>query len=307
MPAAVALVVLRERRRERYASRFGNPALLPNLVDRGPAWRRRVPLVLLLLGLTAMVVGVARPHATLSVKREEATVVLALDISRSMKATDIRPSRFVVAKRAAQDFVRKVPDKYRIAIVTFGTHAVVGLPPTVDRNLVDAELHAVRPGEGTALGDAIVLAARLGTRQRTSDGVVPPTSILVISDGAADGGRTSAHTAALRAKRLHIPIYGVVIGTEAGVVHDKLPGGLPVILRVPPNAATMKMLATTTGGELFTATSDARLKDVFDKLRSRLGRHRESREVSNYFAAGSLALLLVGGALSALWFKRVVP
>jgi Ca-activated chloride channel family protein len=306
VPVVIALVVQWERRRTKFAARFGNPALLPNLMERAPRWRRHLPLAALLLGLTTMVVGMARPHATLSVKREEATVVLAFDISRSMKATDIRPNRLAAAKEAAQRFVEQVPEKYRIAIVTFGTHAVVGLPPTEDRGLVRAELRSLQPGDGTALGDAIVLAARLGSRERTADGAVPPTSILLISDGAQDGGRTPARVAAQRARALHVPIYGILIGTDAGVVHDRLPGGLPVILRVPPSAPTMRMLTSTTGGELFTATNDARLKDVYTRLGSRIGHRNESREVSNYFAAGSAGLLLLGGALSSLWFRRIV-
>jgi Ca-activated chloride channel homolog len=305
VPLLVALYVFRERRRELFAARFANPALLPNVVDRWPGWRRHLPLAVLLIGLAALVVGVARPHATVSVKREEATVILAVDASRSMKATDVKPTRLDAARAAAAAFLRKVPAKFRVGVVGFATRASVGVPPTNDRSLVVAALQSLRPGEGTALGDAVVLALRLGQRQRTRDGVVPPMSVLVISDGAQMGGRTAAAAAAQRARALHVPIYTVLVGTDDGVVEETLTGGYRVRIRVPPSPDTLRRVATTSGGEFFTAANDARLREVYERLGSRLGHRRQSREITDMFAAGSLGLLLAGGTLSALWFRRV--
>ena len=135
VPLLAGLYVWHDRRRDRVAARFGNPALMPNVVDRQPGKLRFVPLVVLLVALAAMVVGVARPHATLDVAREEATVVLALDVSRSMKADDVEPTRLDAARNAAKQFMDDVPDKFRIGIVSFATRAVVALPPTEDREL----------------------------------------------------------------------------------------------------------------------------------------------------------------------------
>jgi Ca-activated chloride channel homolog len=305
IPALAAAYVMRERRRERDAARFTTPALLPNLVDSAPGWRRHVPLALFLLALTAMVVGVARPHATVSVQREEATVMLAIDTSLSMGADDVRPTRLAAARTAARFFLEKLPEKFRVGIVGFSGRAYVALPPSEDRELARSALRSLRTGEGTSLGDAIALATQLGRRERARDGKIPPTAILVISDGAQMSGRTTPEAAAERARSLRIPIYAVVLGTDDGIITVDLEGGFQAQIRVPPNADTLRLLAQATGGRVFTAPNDARLREVYEKLGSRLGHRDESREITDFFAGGSAALLLVGGVLSALWFRRV--
>jgi Ca-activated chloride channel family protein len=306
VPVLLALYFVRERRRTAFAAGFANPELLPNVVDRKPGIRRHIPLVLLLLGFTAIVLGVARPHATVSVKREEATVVLAVDVSRSMKAKDVEPTRLGAAQDAAKAFAEKVPGKFRIGVVSFATRAVVGLPPTEDRELVEAALDALAPGEGTAIGDAVALSTQVGQGQRTSDGTAPPRSVLLISDGTRDGGAVDPLAAARRAKELKVPIYTVVVGTPNGVVEETLTGGFRQIIRVPPSPETLEQIAQLSGGEFFTATDADGLKRVYEELGSRLGTREQLREIGDYFAGGAAALLLTGGALSALWFRRVV-
>ena len=305
VPLLVALYVGRERRRTAAAAKLTSPGMLPNLVDAAPALRRHVPIAVLLVALTAMLVGVARPHASMSVNREEATVILVLDTSLSMRADDIKPTRLFAARRAARSFVERMPKKFRVGIVGFAGRAYVALPPTDDRTLVPSALASLRPGQGTSLGDAVGLATQLGRRQRTADGVIPPISILVISDGAQKSGRTQPSAAALRARSFHIPVYAVVIGTPDGVIHVPLANGFQAQIRVPPDPETLKTVTEITGGELFTAPDDSRLRDVYEKLGSRLGKRTETREVTDYFAGGSAALLFFGGALSALWFRRV--
>jgi Ca-activated chloride channel family protein len=305
IPLIVVLYVLRERRRTAFASGFTNPALLPNVIDRAPGRLRHVPLILLLLGLTAVVVGAARPHATVDVKREEATVVLAVDVSRSMKAKDVQPTRLDAARGAAKEFLRDVPEKFRVGVVSFATRAVVGVVPTEDRTLVEDALDNLVPGEGTAIGDAVVLASQLGGRQKAEDGTAPPRSVLLISDGARDGGALAPPAAARRAKRLGVPVYTVLVGTPNGVVEETLTGGFRQLIRVPPNPDTLREIARLSGGEFFTATDAEGLRRVHEDLGSRLGTREESREVGDYFAGGAAALLLAGGALSALWFRRV--
>jgi Ca-activated chloride channel family protein len=307
VPVLVALYVLRERRRDSYAARFGNPALLPNVVDRKPGRLRYLPLALLLVALTAMVVGVARPHATVSIPREEATVILAVDVSRSMKAKDIPPSRLAAARLAAKAFLRKVPERYRVGVVSFASRATVAIPPTEDRALVTQALDSLRPGEGTAIGDAVVLSARLGRNQRASDGSRPPRAVLLISDGAPDGGNVTPQVAARQARAAGVPVYTVVLGTPEGVVEEEVVGGLRRIIRVPPQPAVLQQIARDTRGEFFTVTNDEGLRAVYEQLGSKLGHRKESREVTDFFAGGSAMLLLAGGALSAFWFRRVVP
>ena len=307
VPAVVALLVIRERRRRLDAARFGNPALLPNLVAEAPGRRRYLPLAILVAALAAMIVGVARPHATISVPREEATVILAIDVSRSMGATDVTPTRLGAAQQTADAFLANVPKKFRIAVVSFASRAVVALPPTADRGLARQALTTLEPGEGTALGDAIALALKLGKAQRALDGSVPPTAVLMISDGATDGGQVKPDVAARQARAAHVPVYTVVLGTPNGTVQRTLPGGFTEITRVPPSPQTLQMVAQTTGGQFFTAGSDTRLREVYQRLGSKLGHRSESRELTDAFAGGSALLLLAGGGLSFLWFRRVLP
>ena len=304
VPLLVVAYVWLERQRRRAAAAWANPALVPNLVDHAPGWRRHLPLAILLVALAAMIVGVARPHATVNTRREEATVVLAMDVSRSMGATDVPPSRLAAAKLAALDFANKVPKKFRIGVVAFATRATVALPPTADRQLLHDSLDSLHTGDGTAIGDAVALAVSMSHGQRT-DGVTPPASVLLISDGARDGGRRSPLVAAKQAKAQHVPIYTILLGTPGGVVQHKLPNGFTESIRVPPSAQTLQTIARASGGEFFTASNDRRLGNVYDQLRSRLGHKRQSREVTDAFAGGAALLLLAGGALSALWFRRV--
>lgn len=307
VPLAAAAWVAWHRRSERYAARFASPLLLPNVVDRSPGRLRYLPLAILLVALAAMVVGVARPHAIVSVPREEATVVLAIDTSRSMTAADVKPTRLEAARVAARSFMEKVPAKFRIGIVAFGSRAVVALPPTDDRAAAQSALHALRSGEGTALGDAVVMSALLGRKQRAADGTLPPTAVLMISDGANQGGRITPANAIKRARALHVPVYAILVGTPNGVVEHTLTGGFTERIRVPPDAKTLQEVAQQTGGAFFTATSDQRLREIYERLGSRLGSKRQSREITDLFGAGAAGLMLVGGALSMLWFRRAIP
>jgi len=303
VPLLVALYVVRERRRTAFAAAFANPALLPNVIDKAPGPRRHLPLVLMLLGLTAIVVGVARPHMDVNVKREQATIVLAVDVSRSMKAEDVAPTRLDAARKAAKAFVARVPEKFRVGVVSFATRAVVGVAPTEDRSLVEASLDTLAPGEGTAIGDAVALSTRVG-RDRGGEAEAP-RSVLLISDGARDGGAVTPQAAAQQAKRLRVPVYTVLVGTPEGVVEETLTGGLRQIIRVPPAPDTLREIAQLSGGDFFTATDAEGLERVYEELGSRLGTRKQSREVGDYFAGGAAAFLLAGGALSALWFRRV--
>ena len=272
-----------------------------------PGRRRTIPLGILLLALVALIVGTAHPHANVRVPRKEATVVLAIDVSRSMTAQDVRPTRLDAARHAAEVFLAKVPKEYSIAVVGFGTRAFVALPPTIDRVLAHDALASLAPSEGTAIGDAIALSTKLATRQRTTDGIMPPTSVLLISDGTRDGGRTAPLTAARHARAAHIPVSTVLVGTVNGVVTDKLVGGYEEQIRVPPSPGTLQQIARLSGGQFFRARTSAALTSVYKKLATRIGHRTENRQITDLFAGGGIILLLVGGGLSALWFRRPVP
>jgi Ca-activated chloride channel family protein len=304
VPVLAWLWLVLDRRRRRSASAFTNLALLPNLVERSPGRLRVVPPVLFLVALTVLVVGFARPHAHVTVPRHEATVVLAMDVSRSMQANDVAPTRMLAAERAASAFLDEVPATYSVAVVGFGSRAYVAVPPTTDRGIVRQALADLTPGEGTAIGDAVVVAARLGRAQKRADGVVPPESVLLLSDGAPDGGRTATQAAVRQAKALHVPVSTVLIGTPAGVVQEKLTGGYTAQVRVPPSPGTLQLIAQGTGGEFFAARTPKALAAVYRHLATRIGHKTENREVTDLFAAGALVLLLAGGAISVLLFRR---
>jgi Ca-activated chloride channel homolog len=217
------------------------------------------------------------------------------------------------ARAAAEGFLAEVPEKFRVGVVSFATRAAVGVPPTHDRALVEEALDSLSPGEGTAIGDAVALSVRVGQPEQPDEGadedeeedVIPPRAIVLVSDGARDGGSVEPAKAAAEAKERGIPVHTVLVGTPAGVVEETLTGGFRRIIRVPPSPETLQMLAQATGGEFFTALDDERLSEVYEELGSRLGEREESREVTDVFAAAASVLLLLGGALSAFLFRRV--
>jgi Ca-activated chloride channel family protein len=295
-----------ERRRTDEASRFSAPALLPNLVGERPGRRRLVPLVLFLVGLTALTVGAASPHAKVTVPRREATILLAVDVSRSMQADDVAPSRLAAARRAADAFLAKVPSPYKVGVIGIGSRAFVAVPPTVDRALAHNALIGLTESEGTALGDAIALGTRIAKKQRSADGFVPPTSMLLISDGARDGGRTAPAAAAKAAKAAHLPVSTVLVGTAAGIVTVKLQGGYQEQIRVPANVGALRLIARDSGGRFYRARTATALEKVYEQLATRVGHTTKDREISDVFAAGGLVLVLGGAALSALWFRRIL-
>jgi Ca-activated chloride channel family protein len=305
VPIALYGYVLLERRRERQADAFANPALLPNLIGRRPGRLRHLPPALVLVALAALVVGLARPHATLSVKREEATVVLAIDTSRSMVATDVPPSRLAVAQQAVRRFLDSLPPAYRVGMISFAQAATTVLPATTNRELAKRALANLRPGDGTALGEGIARSVQVAQRVRTADGHRPPAAILVLSDGAQTQGVLQPLQAAQRARRLRIPVYTVAFGTNAGVVEVVDDEGFKTRVTVPPDPPTLRRVAQETGGRFYAAPTAAQLNAVYQELGSRVGKVKEDREITAAFAAGGAALLLAAGGLSAFLFGRI--
>ena len=318
VPIAVWAYLALDQRRRNEASRFGNPALLPALVTAEPGRRRLVPPLLVLGALILLVVGLARPHVMRSLPKEEATVVLAMDTSRSMAARDVKPTRLAAAERAAETFLDKVPDRYRVAIVSFSTKAEVVLPPTTDRDAARAALAQLRLGTGTAIGDAVARALSLvapqpaaGQPTTPAQPAVPavaatPASILLLSDGAQTAGGVRPLDAAKRAADLKIPVNTIALGTRDATVEVPLPGGLKQLVTVPPDPQTLRRVAQATGGRFFEAPTAADLDQVYKELGSRLGRERRSVEVTSVFAGLGAVLLLAAGGLSSAWFRRAL-
>jgi Ca-activated chloride channel family protein len=305
VPLAVGGYVLLERRRQRQSALFASPALIPNLVGRRPGRLRHLPPALALLALVALATGLARPHATLSVEREEATVVLAIDTSKSMVAKDVPPSRLAVAQDVVGRFLDRLPESYRVGMVSFAQAATTVLPATANREAAKRALTNLRPGDGTALGEGIARAVQIARRVRAEDGHRPPASILVLSDGAQTQGVLEPLQAAQRARRLRIPVYTVAFGTANGVVEVVDDEGFTTRVTVPPDAPTLRRIAAATNARFYAAPTAAQLSAVYDELGSRVGRVQEEREITAAFAAGGATLLLAAGAMSAFLFGRL--
>lgn len=308
VPVAVAAYVIVQRRRARNAAAFASPSLLPNLVDQAPGWRRHVPPVLLLLAVTAFLIGMARPHATLAKRSNDALAIVAIDASRSMGATDVQPTRLAAAQAIARRFVAGLPSAYSVAVVGFGSRAQVVAAPTRDRALARTAINGLRVGEATALGDALATAVRVAQAARRDDSSSdepPPATILVLSDGALDGGQVRLDQAIDRAQRARVPIFTGVLGTPDGVVEVPLQGGYVQRIQVPPNVEALRAVAAQTRGRFFPAPAEQPLRSVYANLRARQVTERRRTEVTYAFAGGGAVLLLGSWALSALWFRRV--
>ena len=261
-----------------------------------------------MVALTTLIVGVARPRATLSVPDRSATVVLALDTSRSMSATDVEPSRLAAALASARTFLDVAPRDFAVGIVTFSTSASVVLSPTTDRDAARAALDQIRLGSGTALGDAVdrsVAAARsdLGPLEPLPPDA-PPATVVLLSDGEQTSGTRTPRAAAEDAKKLGVPVNTVALGTRQAVVEVPLQNGLKERVTVAPDVRTLQEIARITGGRFTAAPTAERLEEIYRDLGGRLGKKREEREVTAAFAGAGAVLLLIASGLSVAWTRR---
>jgi Ca-activated chloride channel homolog len=335
IPLALGLYRLAERRRMRYAVRFTNVDVLA-AVAGGRQWRRSVPPLIFLAALVALCVAVARPHVHSVGTRDRATVVLVLDVSGSMQANDVKPSRLAAAQKAIHVFLDRVPSRVRVGLILFAGEADVATPPTTDHALVgqavdDAGLfHGFG---GTAIGDALAVAVQVGLKSagiQSGRGLAayhpqaaaPTTasslvSILFLSDGHQTRGTLLPLQGADRAKRAGVPVYTVALGTKGGKITNfpgpfgagggggVFPGFSFARNGLEPDPATLRAIAKDTGGEFFQATSAGAVQSAYSRLGSSLGRTTGTSEVTGSFIAGAAVLLVLAGILSALWSPRL--
>jgi Ca-activated chloride channel family protein len=336
----LALVVYRfvQRRRSRYAVRFTNVDLLGNLVPRTPAWRRHVPPALYLGAIAALVLALARPSMLVAVPREQATIILTMDVSGSMTAVDVEPSRLAAAQKAASDFIDQLPSTFKVGLVAFSTAPRVVVEPTTDRAVLHAALNNLRAQGGTALGDAITTSLEAAGLDPSSVSTTPTASpnpsaspsaspspsatpapsasgatgttsqpivaTVLLSDGANSTGQLEPIPAAEQAAALGVPVYTIALGTAEGVVTVQDDQGFPHVLNVPPDTDTLAAIAETTGGRFFEAPTAQDLAQIYQGLGSRIGYTNEEQEVTQWFAAAGLLLVVAGAGLAAHWFNR---
>ena len=331
IPLAVGGYLVMQKRRSRYAIRFTNLDLLANVVGQSPNWRRHLPPVLSLAALGLLLMGMARPEVTTKVPKEEATVVLVTDISGSMNATDIAPTRLAAAQKSAEALLLKLPAKVRVSLISFSSSVTVLVPPTTDRKAVTDALARLRPRGGTAMGDALETALDVvrppaanppevsaggktpkatpspAPRPSTGSGSVatlPPAFVILLSDGAQTLGVVQPLDAADDAKSRDVPIFTIALGTPDGVAQVEDNQGRQRTVRVPPDIETLKEIADITGGKFYSAPTASDLDTIYKDLGSKIGYTEEQTEITWLFAGLGALLVTVSGGLSLLWFNR---
>jgi len=339
IPVAIGFYLWTQRRRTRYAVRFTNLDLLANLAPRRPSWRRHLPPVLYLGAIAALLIGLARPTMVIAVPREDASIILAMDVSGSMKATDVDPTRLDAARVAAQSFIDQLPENVRVGIVAFASQPVTLVSPTTDRAQLKAGLDSLRTRDGTAMGDALMQVLDIAETIKAVDGAAPDASVaprtpapagsqtpgasgkpvgpidqpsgqplvaaILLSDGANSVGETDPLDAARRAAAMGVPIYTIALGTPSGTIQVHDDNGQLVTVPVPPDHDTLQQIADTTGGTAFDAPTAKDLASVYDNLQSRVGYTEQTQEVTVGLVAAGLLLVIVGAGLSAVWFGRL--
>jgi Ca-activated chloride channel homolog len=340
VPIAIGFYLWAQRRRSKYAVRFTNLDLLANIAPRRPSWRRHLPPFLYLGAIAALLIGLARPTMVVAVPREDATVLLTMDVSGSMKATDVDPTRLDAARAAAQTFIDQLPEDVRVGIVAFATEPVTLVSPTTDRAQLKAALDSLRPRDGTAMGDALMQVLDIAQKiqadgAETPDATKTPTATdaptgsatpgasgtpagpidqpsgqplvaaILLSDGANSVGETEPLDAAKRAATLGVPVYTIALGTPSGSIQVRDEFGQLVTVDVPPDKETLQQIADTTGGKAFDAPTAQDLASVYANLESRIGYTEERQEVTFALVGAGLLLVVLGAGLSAVWFGRL--
>jgi len=296
--ALVAAYVLAQRRRGRYAVRFAALPLLERVIGSGPGWRRHVPAVAFVLVTIGLVLGLSRPMITMDVPRERATVMVAVDTSISMRATDVDPTRIAAATAAARTFVDGLPETFNVGLVTFAGSASVAVAPTLDRAAVQAALDAPTLTGGTAIGSAVEssLGAISGLNASlTGAEGLPPARIVLLSDGANTSGSPLA-AAATAAATAGVPVSTIAYGTPNGEVDGQ---------RVPVDTASLAELAAQTDGTAYTAATGDELEQVYSDIGSSIGYRSEEREVTDWAIGFALLAALAAAVTSLRWFARL--
>ena len=304
--AVAAVYVALQFRRSRYAVRISSMDLLDKVAPSRPGWRRHVVAGVYLLGLAGLVLSFAQPVATEQVPRERSTIVVAIDTSLSMMATDVAPSRLEAAQDAAKDFVEGLPAELNVALIGFAGTAQLLVPPTQDRALVTTAIDGLELEEATAIGDAVRLSVDVieDQAQRTEEGE-PDATVVLISDGETTVGLPTEDAIPL-AQEAGVAVNTIAYGTPDGVITvDEDGDGVGQTARVPVNTEELAGLAADTGGVSRTADSAGDLEQVYADFSSAIGFDEELTDVAYRFAGLSLAVLGVGAGLSLWWLQRL--
>jgi Ca-activated chloride channel family protein len=328
IPLLVLLYLWLLNKRKKSTLRFASLAVVKQAQGGGPGWRRHVPPALLLLALGALLVATARPMAVVTLPLQQETIILAMDVSGSMRATDVQPDRLTAAQEAAKSFLIDLPRSVRVGVVSFAGTAAVVQPPTQSREDVVAAIDRFQLQRGTAIGSGIVLSLAtifpeagidlsqitgqrnmpLGPSDKPKQDFVPvapgsyaSAAVILLTDGQRTTGPDPLDAAKMAADR-GVKVYSVGIGTKEG----ETIGFEGWSMRVRLDEETLKNIANLTRAEYFYAGTATDLKKVYQSLSSRLMVEKKETEVSSLFAALGAVLVLIAATLSVWWFGRVM-
>jgi Ca-activated chloride channel homolog len=320
IPLLVLLYIRLQRRRKQFAVHYGNFGLLQEATGQKPGLRRHIPAILFLIGITILVVALARPQTVLSLPRVEGTVILAFDISGSMAATDMTPTRMEAAKAVVRDFVTRQPSTVQIGIVAFSDSGISVQPPTNDKAAILASLNRLQPQRGTSLANGILvsldtIAKLLGQAPEDSGDIAPqllptPTpvpegtyssaEIVLLTDGENNlnpDPLKAAQQAADRGVRIHTIGVGSLTGTNLEVngftVHTQL------------DEAMLQQISEMTGGNYYLAATQEDLRAIYNSIQPQIMIKQEKTEITSILAGISILILLTGSMFSLFWFGRV--
>jgi Ca-activated chloride channel homolog len=306
--ALLAVYVIAQRSRHKAAVRFSSVDLLASVAPRRPAWQRHVPAAAFSLAMFTFVLAFAQPAHIVRTAKQRATVVLTLDTSGSMVATDVSPNRLAAAQQAARSFVQALPPGIQVGLVSFSTSAGVDVAPTTDRASLIAGINGLQPGGGTATAAAINLAVQEIRAVPVAKGnTKAPGTIVLMSDGAPTIGENgmdptqSATSEAAAAKAAGIKVNTIAFGTANGTVTisgETIP--------VPADPATMAQIASASGGRTFSAQTANQLKSVYNEIGRAVGYDVHYRDITAWFIGIALLLMVTAAAGALLWNQRLV-
>jgi Ca-activated chloride channel homolog len=291
--------VVVQRQRRPYAVRFTNVDLLASVVPRHPSWRRHLAAGASLLALTLLVLAFARPARTVQVPRETATVMLAVDVSRSMKATDVDPTRLRAAQRSVETFVKTLPRRFRLGLVLFAGSVEVAVPPTHARARVSEAVKNITLQASTAIGEAIFSSLSAIKATPSDGGKSPPARIVLLSDGSTNAGRPNEQAVAA-ARKADVQVSTIAFGTDTGtIVLDGVSEAVPV------NREALRAIAQDTGGRYAEAVTEQGLRQTYEDIDSRLASKPESRPITMWFVGAAILFAFAAAAGSLLWTSRL--
>jgi Ca-activated chloride channel family protein len=297
IPLLIVAYIIASHRKNRRGMRFTNTSMLDVVVPKQSQWRRHLAVALSLLSLITLTAAFARPKTQVDVPRERATVVVVIDASLSMEATDVNPDRLSAAKQAAVAFVKSLPEKYNVAVVSMSGNPNILVPPTLAHNTVENAINTIKLQESTAIGESIITALRAleqAPKDPANPEAIAPGAIVMLSDGTNTAGRAPQQAAA-EARAAKVPIYTIAYGTENGYVD--LDGKRE---SVPVDHELMQEIAELSGGKYFSAATPDQLKTVYNNIGSQVGYEKADREVTARFAGYGLAFAVLAalGAIS---------